>query len=676
MLSSTLDFLYLGNTGHTRASTAIPSPTMRAARTIKKRCNDLHIQVGNAYMNEIVSCITPAQPYLNKQPLRTNPTRSCDQDVLQFAEELIHKGLVKGEFKLLEASWLDLPTRAPPASASHWIHLLPPSAQATLGTDQISKFKDSISFLHDTAVTIPSLRVHCNPAEYSHVLARLSLANMIEWSLVKTEKLQYSRIADILTMTSFAVVKDDLKDRIISWPRMQNLQFPEPPHTNLPHPGHFAKLREAPNCSLTAFYNDVKNMFHNIRLPPHLASIFPLKKIAFGNLPGRVQLTIAKELGFRPRQQDLLRPMQTTLPMGFKWAVYIAHNFLEACYRKALHHFFQSSSIFGITRSIPPIEKLHDCLGTPLSSGCVLVMHIIDDLNFVLSNWPESEAIRLQRTVEEFMLRNYLPIKRSKSSPIGTIETKSLPFIGWEWNLKDGIIRPKPNKILEAAKAVSRVLHGPLQAEEVRSVVGRLIWVLLGSRPLLSMLYRTFQFLQNPTSSGQAVEFAVKRELAMSASLSCLSQIRITRKEWNRVIAFDACEYGGAVVYTDTTDEWIQQLSQCSFHPFTSCNPEHMSSPPHSHNRLEEFIRNHKWKTAFTHHWRREQHINALEAHTGILAVEWAISCDITGQRIILLSDSLVTVGAFKKGRSSSAMLCLLCRKFAALVTAHDLDVL
>ena len=69
----------------------------------------------------------------------------------------------------------------------------------------------------------------------------------------------------------------------------------------------------------------------------------------------------------------------------------------------------------------------------------------------------------------------------------------------------------------------------------------------------------------------------------------------------------------------------------------------------------------HPWK------WPSE-HINVKEARVALLGLRWvarmARNC---GRRFLTLSDSLVTIGVFEKGRSSrSPVLMALCRRAAA----------
>ena len=197
---------------------------------------------------------------------------------------------------------------------------------------------------------------------------------------------------------------------------------------------------------------------------------------------------------------------------------------------------------------------------------------------------------------------------------------------------------------------------------------------------MLSILYRTFHFLQMNAVSTEPFKKSVQRELRMVAKVSLLSYIRLNRPIWHRVIAFDASNLAGAVVFTDTSSDWVQLLASISLIDMAD---DHITGEPGSSTgdsyqgfqQVARFVRNHRWKTAFSHRWRKREHINALEAHTAVMVIDWAVSFRVTGATILMLSDSTVTIGAFRKGRSSSASLCLPCRKFAALSIAHDIDV-
>lgn len=599
---------------------------------------------------------------------------------MQFVEQLKTQGLVKGDFKLLDASRIDLPTRCRPESSAAWIQRMPGPVHEIFSDNHLVHLLSPVRrALHDSP-EIPVPRVHSLTGHYAKVLLRMHDAGMLQWSVIENEDPQYTELADALVMTSFAVLKDETRDRLISWPRVQNLYMPDPPHTALPNPGHFSKIRTPRDSALSGFYSDIENMFHNIRMPPHLAAFFPMKEIPFGSLPGPLQRSLRNTLGYQPRQAARLRPLQCTLPMGFKWAVFISHTFVQSCYMEALNVFLSTLNHFGTTFSLPRILLLHQASGiVKLNTFSVLVLHIIDDLNFVFVDWPDDLVSNFQASLTSLLSRNFLPLHKEKSSPTGVIERDVLPFIGWIWYLRRGILRPKHDKLLTASSAVLNICQGTLTEHSVRSAVGRLIWNCLGCRPLLSILYRTFHYLQDVSKWNKSLERSVKRELTMTSRLVLFSHIKLYRRQWTRVIAIDACTSGGAVVYTDVAEKCLDELLYLAYkydsRPFTALPPYREKASTEALEFIQTFVKKHIWKTAFVHHWRRPEHINALEAHTAILALNWAVSFPISGFRILILSDSMVTIDAFRKGRSSSASMCLPCRQYAALSLAHDLDV-
>jgi hypothetical protein len=66
--------------------------------------------------------------------------------------------------------------------------------------------------------------------------------------------------------------------------------------------------------------------------------------------------------------------------------------------------------------------------------------------------------------------------------------------------------------------------------------------------------------------------------------------------------------------------------------------------------------------------WEREEHINLLEARAALMAVRRAArSRSAWRKKILLVSDSKVTMGAFGKGRSSSHSLLRVCRRLGSI---------
>ena len=675
MVVEAFDFLY---SGYARLSHAVfcRKPTARAMKSIILRSVAMQRDLGRTVVNDIFESMGGNGPTLES----TTASHSEEQD---FVEHLRNIGLVRGDFTLLNESRLDLPQIISSSRSSNWMNRMTPETQQTFCAENQACLLATLQpYLENEKRTAPA-RVHALSGHYNLILERLHNAGMLAWSVIDREESSYTRIANTLTMTSFAVVKDQERDRLISWPRVQNASFPDPPYTELPNPGNFTNLRHREAASLSGFFLDVENMFHNVPLPTHLSLLFPLKEVVYGNLHGTFQRSLQKQLGFRPQQRIRLRPLQRSLPMGFKWAVYLAHTFVQSCYEEAFKIFLRTSRLFRNSFPKPNLIVLgHRKRVIVLPKHSVLVLHIIDDLNFVLVDWPDEETILLQSSVEATLRANNLPIRRSKSSLVGSVERNMMPFIGWHWFLRKGVLRPKSSKLIDAITSAMDTCQGNMTRKAVRSTTGRLIWICLGCRPMLSMLYRTFQYTMDTSTPSQALLQAVRRELFMMSRISSLSCVRIHRKTWTRIIAFDACKTGGAVVFTDTTLTWVNRLIGLSI-----CNDSGASEMNHGivatsdrgsssrYQTISRFISSHTWKTAFVHHWNRPDHINALEAHTAVLSLEWASSFHIQGFRVLLLSDSSVTIGAFRKGRSSSYGLCLPRRRYAAVAIAHDLDV-
>lgn len=82
----------------------------------------------------------------------------------------------------------------------------------------------------------------------------------------------------------------------------------------------------------------------------------------------------------------------------------------------------------------------------------------------------------------------------ARSLPIFQVEIYSLPFNGWNWNLKTENIASQEKISSEAVSDVRAVLDSKTNNLRIfdRSV-GRLIWQTLGHRPLLSTISTVFR---------------------------------------------------------------------------------------------------------------------------------------------------------------------------------------
>ena len=464
----------------------------------------------------------------------------------------------RGDFKPLDSTRIDLPPQN--SSFLHrdergsWIPTLSSEASFLLSRKGMAEFTKPLLEPFGISIVVgelvqtsnakerhlPASRVYSLPGHYERVLHSADTAGMLEWSLVQRESAPFSKLADQITMTSFAVNKDSERDRIISWTRVQNLFLPEPPLVNLPSPVVFSRLRVSKKGPLGGFYLDADNMFHNICPYSHLVRFFPLAKARFGNLPRPLQSKLKSSWGFRPHQSEFVRPYQSTLPMGFKWAVYIAHTLAESYIEEAMSTFtriapslplFQFGSITVASRN-SNINRLNT------GDGCFF--HIIDDVNLVANDWPVKSIVMLHRLIVAQLRGRHLAIKESKSLALGESEQDVLPFTGWEWNLKTGIIEAQKGRL---AKAIADACHfirkeDNLEKDLERSV-GRLIWQALGHRLLFATLSSAFMLshpkphcISNTRNWSSTLVKSARKELAICATVSPLVRINVYRAYW------------------------------------------------------------------------------------------------------------------------------------------------
>lgn len=158
------------------------------------------------------------------------------------------------------------------------VSALPHDIRNAFDDTLLSYFLDPI-YRHINTVSISPPKIACKAGHHAPLLQRAHSANMLQLSLLRSEDQSHTKKADMMTMSSFAVVKDNAKDRLISWPKVQNTLMPEPPYTDLPSPDLFTRLR-LPDTNPVGFYFDLSNMFHRIRMPQTFAKFMPLKNIS------------------------------------------------------------------------------------------------------------------------------------------------------------------------------------------------------------------------------------------------------------------------------------------------------------------------------------------------------------------------------------------------------------
>lgn len=315
--------------------------------------------------------------------------------------------------------------------------------------------------------------------------------------------------------------------------------------------------------------------------------------------------------------------------MRFKWAVYVAHRFARSCFDEAC----EALSLRTIAHKLPPLPGIRALVRSTgileVDHSAVILLHILDDVNVVTFGWSDCQVIALHRQCVRVFEENGLPVKTSKSLPVGTVESTVLRFIGWSWHFQYGEIYPRSDKVADTISLLLRCLSSssdPLR--NVERALGRLVWLSLGMRPLLSVLGHTFRAIEDARSNGErhvAMGFELRRELAMMSTLVPLSRVDVRRSTWGVAVCFDASEIAGAVVYGDADPRELDPMAA----------PRNVEKVEWK-KAVSGFVQSVEWNTAFAHQWTREEHINSLEAAAGVMALEWVASFPVIGKRIVI----------------------------------------
>lgn len=141
---------------------------------------------------------------------------------------------------------------------------------------------------------------------------------------------------------------------------------------------------------------------------------------------------------------------------------------------------------------------------------------------------------------------------------------------------------------------------------------------------------------------------------------------------WSRI----ACPYPAALcaAYAEKVRAAVR-ASSLPFHDVSSCVEEKLPAqgpPP----LADHWLNPTRWRTSLQGRWDAEEHINVQEIRVvsmlyrslGRDKMQW-------GRRHLSFADSLVTIGALRKGRSSSLALLRLIRRCAACALAYDIMV-
>ena len=580
----------------------------------------------------------------------------------------------RGSFAFLTADRISLPDDRPPPSpfaGLKWIDRLPQDFREALQYQDGNSFLDKLTYTfidgpeaEYNRAKAPDPKLYAAGKEYVSFLQLAMESGILAWSSLTNEDPREQLLLDTICCTLFAVTKNADNDRLITWPRTQNEFLPEPPKVSLPDPSLYPGL-QTPTSNLKACFLDVKDMFHNILLPPHLAKLFPMPVVHFGSLSASLQNAISTTLRMPLREDDLVRPLQATLPMGFSWSVGIAHYLAQSCITEAFRIF--KDSRLSPNETLAPLFFLRENLPLILTKSSPLVLHTIDDISIVTHKWRSDAVLLLYKILRTVLTAQGLPVKQSKSSSFHKVEENEITFIGCVWRFNSGNISPSEKHISKIRKDMALIM----QSERIQTfcfdrTVGRMVWLSLLNRPVLSTMMNIFNVPDSLICDGAVhVNAKMRRELLMGLALMPLCSFNTNLPLAQIVICFDASLTHGSVVATETTRNEIENLwNACQRDP---------KEPGRMVTGMKHFLQIKKWTHVKQKIWKKDEPIYALEASTAIMALKWLVGAGFTNQRVIIATDSDPVRFALSKGRSSCVPMMLRCRAAAAITIAYNI---
>ncbi len=492
------------------------------------------------------------------------------------------------------------------------LSLLPPSVAASYAAP------DSLILPPPDRTPAPRTRLFGSSSEWVKLVRRLYTLGMVDFTT-----------SPAVVCGVFAVPKDKDSDRLIIDARPANTVFAKPDPVKLPTPDLLARLSTDGSRPFFVAKVDLDNFYHRLRLPVWMRSYFGLPPVRAGDVCDAV----ASRFG----ADSTVYPCCVTLPMGWSHSVLVA--------QLAHEHLLDTRTGLG------PADRITHSSSTAVDRLRHQVY--IDDLNLI---GPDRNSVLAAQ-------RQYIQAAESvglvaKPSKIIAPSSAGVECLGLEVNGSTHTVGLPASELERLRADTSRLLSTRhCTGLELSILVGRWTWACLAARPALSVFSTVYRFIQAAGHRRFAIWHSVSLELRVMSGLAPLLFASTAAPWFERLIATDASSTGLGVVASSSPPVLP--------HP-TVTTPEQAAVVAGSS----------RWHTIVSSRWLRAEHINVLELRALCTAVRWVLSFrHSVGCRLLLFSDSTVTVGAVSKGRSSSLPLNRRLRYLASLVFAFGLSV-
>lgn len=560
----------------------------------------------------------------------------------------------------LVASRVSLPERL------HLIDLadvLPPSVAATYSHEESPQLmRDPLEYRLRHAQSPPTRpRIHGARSEYVKLIGRLASLGMVA----------FTRHPKAINGV-FTVRKDADTDRLIINAIPANQFFVDSPPVDLPNASHMLQVRVTVGARLNVGKSDLSNFYHHLRLPAWMRPYFALPCLTREEMTG---------LGL-PCEGELVYPMCVSLPMGFSHAVYLA----QLCHEHVLYR-------SGV---IDSADSLFQSAGQLLCGARVLHGIYIDDF-FCLGIDRQASERLLARVLDAYRSAGFV-VKDSKVvRPTADVVT----VLGFDIDGRTAEIRPSARMVCDLVASTRHLLRQPIvRGHSLSQLIGSWTWCMMLRRPALAALQRAYHYIEVAGTKPFTLWPTVRRELITCLALLPLMRGRLDAPFFDRLVATDASEFGAGVVAAPLVEDLLTAvLPVCSSRghahgqvmlrtePVRAVldDPSALSTSPWSllphlaslYDRYYAMVDRTSFREIISQSWLWREHINLLEVRAVTLALHWLLTYpSVVDARVLLLTDSLVTLYSLWKGRSSSPGLLLALRKAQALTLAGGITLM